>query len=97
MFSNEFLAMITAASEEESQAELESRRQALSQCMQKLKAADWHLIAHRYCKGASTQDVAEALNRSAQGTRRSLQRIRQAVRCVGRKIARRKRNESFNS
>jgi RNA polymerase sigma-70 factor (ECF subfamily) len=89
VFSNEFLAMIATAAEEKSQAELESRHQALLQCMQELKAADRDLIVRRYCKGASTRDVAEALNRSPQGTRRSLQRIRDALaRCVRRKLAR---------
>ena len=89
VFSNEFLAMIATASEEKTQAELESRRQALSQCLQELKAADRELIARRYRKGASTREVAEALNRSAQGTRRSLQRIREVLaRCVRRKLTR---------
>ena len=52
VFSNEFLAMIATASEEKTQAELESRRQALSQCLQELKAADRELIARRTRKGA---------------------------------------------
>jgi len=87
VFSNEFLTMI-ATSEEKSPAELDSRREAMLQCIQELKAADRDLIARRYRKGASTRGVAEALNRSAQGTRRSLQRIRETLaRCVGRKLA----------
>ena len=89
VFSNEFLAMIAAASEEKSQAELESRREAMLRCVQELKAADRDLIVRRYHKGATTRDVAEALNRSAQGTRRSLQRIRETLAaCVRRKLAR---------
>ncbi len=89
LFSNEFLAMFAAASEEKPRAELEARRQAILQCMQELKLTDQDLIARRYHKGASTRDVAAALNRSAQGTRRSLQRIREALaRCVRRKLVR---------
>jgi len=89
IFSNDFLAMFVAASEERSQAELESRQQAFSQCMQKLSASDQDLIARRYRKGDSTRDVAVSLNRSVQGTRRSLQRIREALaRCVRLKLAR---------
>jgi RNA polymerase sigma-70 factor (ECF subfamily) len=89
LFSNEFLAMFAAASEEKSQAELEMRRKVMLQCMQELRAADQDLIARRYQKGTSTREVAAALNRSAQGTRRSLQRIREALaKCVRRKLAR---------
>ena len=97
VFSNEFLAMIAAAAEEKSQAELETRRRLLSQCMQELKAADQDLIARRYRKNGSTREVAEALNRSVQGTRRSLQRIREVLaKCVRRKLAgMRRRNESY--
>ncbi len=94
LFSNEFLAMFVAASEEKSQTELEMRRQAMLQCMQGLKAADRDLIARRYHDGTSTRDVAAALNRSAQGTRRSLQRIREALaRCVRRRLARKDEEE----
>jgi RNA polymerase sigma-70 factor (ECF subfamily) len=89
VFSNDFLEIIATASEEKSPAELDARRQAVLQCMQKLSAADRDLIVRRYRKGASTRGVATALNRSAQGTRRSLQRIREALaRCVGHKFAR---------
>ena len=57
--------------------------------MQELKAVDRDLIDRRYRKGVSTRDVAEALKRSPQGTRRSLQRIREALaRCVRRKLSR---------
>jgi RNA polymerase sigma-70 factor (ECF subfamily) len=87
-FSNEFLAMVAAAAEEKSQAELESRQKALQQCMQELRAADQDLIARRYRKNSSTREVAETLHRSVQGTRRSLQRIREVLgKCVRSKIA----------
>ncbi|MGO9108890.1 MAG: hypothetical protein ACLP9L_06620, partial [Thermoguttaceae bacterium] len=89
VFSNDFLAMFVAAAEEKPQAEFEARQQAVSQCMQKLSATDQDLIGRRYRKGASTRDVAAALNRSVQGTRRSLQRIREALaKCVRRRLAR---------
>jgi RNA polymerase sigma-70 factor (ECF subfamily) len=87
VFSNDFLAMIAAASEEKSQAELEARQKAISQCMQELRAADQDLIARRYRKDGSTREAAEALKRSVQGTRRSLQRIREILaKCVRRKL-----------
>ncbi len=89
LFSNDILAMFVAAAEEKSQGQLEARRQAILECLEQLKAADRDLIVRRYRKGASTRAVAEALNRSPQGTRRSLQRIREALAtCAGRKLAR---------
>ena len=88
VFSNEFLAMVAAAAEERSQAELEARQKAISQCMQELRAADHDLISRRYGKSRSTREVAEALHRSVQGTRRSLQRIREILaKCVRRKLS----------
>jgi RNA polymerase sigma-70 factor (ECF subfamily) len=83
VFSNEFLAMFVAATEEKSLEQFEAKRQVLLRCMQKLSTADRDLIVRRYRKGTSTRDVAAALNRSVQGTRRSLQRIREALaRCA---------------
>jgi RNA polymerase sigma-70 factor (ECF subfamily) len=88
VLSNEFLAMVAAASQDKSQAELEARRKAIAQCMQELRAADQDLIVRRYRKNGTTREVAEALNRSVQGTRRSLQRIREILaKCVRRKLA----------
>lgn len=89
VFSNDFLSMFAAAAEERTQADHEARRQAFLKCMQGLKASDRDLIVRRYRKGASTRDVAAALNRSPQGTRRSLQRIRETLaRCVHLRLGR---------
>ena len=71
VFSNEFLAMFAVAAEEKSQAEFESRRKAVLQCIQQLKAANQDLIVRRYRKGRTREGGAVALNRSVQGTRRS--------------------------
>ena len=89
LFSNEFLTMLAIPNNEESLARLESRRKAMAECMERLRAADRELLARRYRKGASTRNVAEELHRSVQGTRRSLQRIRENLaKCVRKKIAR---------
>jgi RNA polymerase sigma-70 factor (ECF subfamily) len=89
LFSNEFLTMLAIPNDEETLARLEARRKAIADCIEKLRAADRELLVRRYRKGASTRDVAEELNRSVQGTRRSLQRIREALaKCVRKKVAR---------
>jgi RNA polymerase sigma-70 factor, ECF subfamily len=83
LFTNEFLSMFAVPTNDESLARLERRRAAFVECIQKLTAADRELIVRRYRRGASTRDVAESLDRSVQGTRRSLQRIREALaKCV---------------
>ncbi len=92
LFGNEFLAMLAISSDEESLARLEARRKAFAECIERLRASDRDLVIRRYRKGVSTRDVAAALNRSVQGTRRSLQRIRTALaECVRRKLLREER------
>lgn len=89
LFGNEFLTMLAISSDEESLSRLERRRTAITECIEKLRAADKELIIRRYGHGVSTRDVAEALHRSVQGTRRSLQRIRAALaECVRRRLMR---------
>jgi RNA polymerase sigma-70 factor (ECF subfamily) len=89
LFSNEFLTMLAIPNDEETLVRLEARRKAIADCIEKLRATDRELLVRRYHKGASTRDVAEELNRSVQGTRRSLQRIRDALaKCVRKRLAR---------
>ncbi len=91
LFSNEFLAMFAVPTDDAYLARLEMRRAALAECMKKLPASDRELVVRRYHKGGSTRGVAEALHRSVQGTRRSLQRIREALaRCVRSRLAQEK-------
>ncbi len=83
------LTMLAIPNNEEMLARLETRRTAIAECIEKLRAADRELLLRRYRKGASTRQVAEELHRSVQGTRRSLQRIRETLaKCVRKKIAR---------
>lgn len=87
LFSDRFFDMLAARSLKPEEL-LEARQEALDQCLGKLSAADRSLIVRRYCSGAKTRSVAEALGRSVQGTRRSLQRIREALAaCVKRTLA----------
>jgi RNA polymerase sigma-70 factor, ECF subfamily len=66
---------------------LEARRLALDECLSKLRPEDRDLVLRRYQPGATTQSVAEALRRSPQGTRRSVQRLREVLAdCVRRSL-----------
>ena len=86
-FSNDFMESL-AAEMDEMPDELDRRRDALKGCMEKLHAKDRDLIVRRYQPEANTRGVAEALQRSVQGTRRSLQRIRVALLgCIERTLA----------
>lgn len=85
-FSNDFMESLAAEMDEDPSAD--QRRDALSMCMEKLHPKDRDLIVRRYQPRATTRTVAEALQRSVQGTRRSLQRIRAGLLgCIERTLA----------
>jgi len=89
LFSNKFLTLLAVSSDEDSLARLEARQRAIAECLEKLRACDRELLVRRYRQGASTREVAEGLQRSVQGTRRSLQRIREVLaKCVRKKLVR---------
>jgi RNA polymerase sigma-70 factor (ECF subfamily) len=67
---------------------MDARREALVQCLGKLREKDRQLVMRRYQPNATTRIVAEALGRSVQGTRRALHRIRMALlACIERTLA----------
>ena len=86
-FSNEFL---TQVSEEaiELNDELELRREALSDCLHRLKQEDRELIQARYAPGENGLKVAEKLGRPSNSVYQSVGRIRKALfDCVTRRLA----------
>jgi len=86
LFSDVFVEML-AREADRSLAILEARRLALDECLSKLRPEDRDLILRRYQPGATTRSVAEALRRSPQGTRRSVQRLREVLAdCVRRSL-----------
>lgn len=88
LFSDDFLEML-AVRVRRSADECETRRQALADCMSKLRETDRDLLLRRYQRGATTRDVAAAVGRSVGGTRKTLHRIRAALtECVRRTLAR---------
>lgn len=72
---------------EEASIDLELRRDALSECIQKLKAPDQELIRKRYAAGSSGDDVAHQLGRPANSVYQSLGRIRRVLmECIRRRM-----------
>ncbi|MCE9552160.1 MAG: sigma-70 family RNA polymerase sigma factor [Planctomycetes bacterium] len=86
--SDETLEQLATQSIENSDL-LESRRQALSWCMERLAAADSTLITARYQQGEPTETIAARIQRTVDSVRHSLSRIRrQLKRCVDGRLAR---------
>jgi RNA polymerase sigma-70 factor (ECF subfamily) len=87
VFSNDFIETLATESEA-SMDPLDARRDALAQCLGKLRESERRLVLRRYQENATTRSVAEALGRSVQGTRKALHRIRMALlACIERTLA----------
>jgi RNA polymerase sigma-70 factor (ECF subfamily) len=68
--------------------ELDLRRQALEQCLGKLREKDRELIRRRYAPGASAKIEAEDLGRPANSVYQSIGRIRRTLlECIRRSLA----------
>ena len=69
--------------------EVESRLQALGECLKKLPAADSKLIECRYTHGLSSLQIADLLERSQPSICNSLRRIREnLMRCISKNLSR---------
>ena len=67
--------------------ELEQRRQALIDCLGKLRSNDRELIERRYAPGETGKSVADFLGRPANSVYQSLGRIRRALlECIHRRL-----------
>ena len=85
-FSDEFISRVAAEAIEMSD-ELEQRREALSECLRRLKADDRELIQARYASGENGLKVAEHLGRPANSVYQSIGRIRKVLfDCVTRRL-----------
>lgn len=68
--------------------ELERRRQALIDCLRKLRPKDRDLIQRRYAPGETGKSVAKFLGRPVNSVYQSLGRIRRALlECIQRRLA----------
>jgi len=73
---------------EEQPIDFEQRRDALTECIGKLRAQDQELIRRRYAMGSTGDDVAEQLGRPANSVYQSLGRVRRVLlECIRRHLA----------
>lgn len=87
VFSDEFLATVSAEAVEKSE-ELERRRAALKECIQKLRSQDQELIEQRYAPGETGKNLAEHIGRPSNSVYQSLGRIRRTLmECIQRRLA----------
>lgn len=87
VFSDEFLATVSAEAVEKSE-ELERRRAALKECIQKLREQDRELIEQRYAPGETGKNLAEQIGRPSNSVYQSLGRIRRTLmECIQRRLA----------
>ena len=86
-FSDEFVDAV--AREVEAQVDqIDLQREALQDCLGKLRDKDGELIRKRYQPGASGRDEAEALGRPANSLYQSIGRIRRTLyECIRRRMA----------
>ena len=73
---------------EEQPADIEQRRDALTECISKLREADQELLRRRYLAGVTGDDVAHQLGRPANSVYQSLGRVRRVLlECIRRRLA----------
>jgi RNA polymerase sigma-70 factor (ECF subfamily) len=71
---------------------LDSRREALNDCIEKLAKRDRDLLAERFKEGATPHSTAQHIGRSVDAVYKALARIRKAlIECVQRTLAREER------
>jgi RNA polymerase sigma-70 factor (ECF subfamily) len=68
--------------------QLDARREALADCLEKLSRRDRDLLSERFKAGATTRSTAERVGRSADAVYKALAKIRHALfECVSRTLA----------
>lgn len=86
---DDVMDLIAAAQVEEDPDLRQSRRRALSECIQKLGSGDQELVRAAYSHGRTIKVLATELGRSAGGVYNSLARIRAALYgCINATVAR---------
>ncbi len=86
-FSDEFLQTVSRDALERSD-ELEERRTALVECIEKLRPRDRDLIQQRYAPGERGKHLAEQIGRPANSVYQSLGRIRRSLmECIQRRLS----------
>jgi RNA polymerase sigma-70 factor (ECF subfamily) len=87
-FSDDLNLMLIEAQADMPNDELEDRRDALAQCIEKLRQRDRELLTECYGDDAGVQQAADRRGRSPQSVYNSLRRIRRALfECIARTLA----------
>ena len=87
VFSEDVIEAIAEESEE-SQDDLDLRRAALNECLDKLRSKDRELIQTRYAPGNKGKDVADVLGRPSNSVYQSIGRIRKTLfECINRRLS----------
>lgn len=82
------VAQLLAHRLEEQSSELDRKRDALSECVRRLKPSDQELLHRRYSGDNTGDDVAQELGRPANSVYQSLGRVRRALlECIRRRLA----------
>jgi RNA polymerase sigma-70 factor (ECF subfamily) len=69
--------------------QLDSRRDALTECVEKLPPRDRELLTRRFADGATTQSASQQLGRSVDAVYKALAKLREALfQCVQNTITR---------
>jgi RNA polymerase sigma-70 factor (ECF subfamily) len=80
LFSQPMLERLAETAVEQAQAlQLDERREALADCIAKLRPQDRDLLARRFAEGATTQSTAAQVGRSVDAVYKALAKIRQAL------------------
>ncbi len=88
-FTDELNLMLVEAQEQMSNEEMDDRREALSQCIEKLPPADRELVQECYNDEAGVNQAAERRGRVPQSVYNSLRRIRRTLfDCIQRTLTR---------
>jgi RNA polymerase sigma-70 factor (ECF subfamily) len=88
LFSDNLAQILIDAHEEFDEEELEGRRDALAECLKKLRPRDQQLLDDCYGRSARIPEVADSWGRSTQSIHNSLRRIRRTLfMCVNRSLA----------
>jgi RNA polymerase sigma-70 factor (ECF subfamily) len=76
------------AAEQAATLQLDERREALADCVEKLSPRERDLLARRFTEGASVESIAAGAGRSVDAVYKALAKIRQALfECVTRRLA----------
>ncbi len=86
-FSDVLQLQLAEVQSQQDSKERTARREALRECVKKLRPADQELITQRYANLLSVSELAERIGRPARGIHNSLARIRQALlECINRTL-----------